>query len=1005
MGVTFRGSRLRFWLDIALILTVFAAGSALGMAKFKESRGADGVSSIACPTTFFARSLMFAAGRGSFQPDIAAVPGLQAFLERRTAVFDPAVIPKNVPTLYDSAAEYHIYLEWTVAAIWSVMGISWQVLEPFLALALGLCGVFAYGLFRLGMNRGLSLAGTALFLASPSVLEQVCNMRDFSKAPFLLGGMFAIGWLVTRGKPVRFLWTTAGLMGLLAGVGMGFRQDAMILVPASLAAILFLSPGTAYKTRRRRIGAALVYFFAFLAAAAPMLTRMEGGAQPYHPLAQGYSMKHMDRCSLEPGVCEPLACSHDYFVFTTISSYARRATGNERLIFSYNSPEDARYTRDWVVRTALQFPADTIARGYGAALNLFAAADTFRAVLNYADGTSAKLVAVYRPIAEFFRVAGPFIAACALLAAAAADLRLGLALMLLTLYFCGYVSLDNEWRHTFHLGFVPFWAAGFLMQQVLSAVRRSAGGTAQWGRWLCRSGLFAVLALSALWVPWQAARLWQQHTLDGVLRQYASVPRSAVPTEAEPMQDWTLFRMKHGLHGAVTRAHLLNPSFMAELLRGILAPRYWENRCGLYAVRFRARPNGRAFMVKYWGQEPSCDFSQVMRAGRAAGDNGETWFFFPAYNLSKRSIFEGIAVPGESADDFLGLYRVDDKALPALLPCATVNEPGGAKRLTARIEQPYDPTRLFTPENEWMHIEEAASLADGLGRMDTAILCARAANAFNPSEDRLRKIAFLYEKAGDTREALRRLTALIMDSGGSFATCAVLEQFLDRNTPRLSPADVWEPIALGTKAFYAWTAYEKAVGEKDAGKHIGMLREWVKQGPEDINAVTRLQNLLVEKCAGLSAAGDRSGAIAACEEAMPLNAKNDSPVLCLNDVLSKSDPGERRNVWERVWKVRPESAKAALFCGAARAATNDIAGAKEAFAAALRLAPDDWNCHVLASEALEASGDLDGAIAGYGRALALNPGLDYIRGRMESIKERIAAGSGGQPPAPPEPVP
>ncbi len=961
--------------EVVVVLALFLGSTALGMAVLKGQRSPDGLSSIRGPITFFSRPLMIAAGRGSFHPSIDTVPGLLPFLEHSTATFDPVSLPKDIPVCHDSAAEYHLYLGWTVAAIWRVFGISWLVLEPFLALALGLCTVFVYGLFRLGMNRWLSLAGTVLFATSPAVLGQVHEVRDFLKAPFLLGGLFAIGWIITRRAPVRFLWLIAALMGLIAGTGMGFRQDAIILVPVSLAGILVLSPGAVYRTTRRRAGAALVYLLAFLAAAAPMFTRMEGNAQPYHPLAQGYSMKHMDRCSLVPGVCEPLACSNDAFVFATVFFYARRATGDNHNYFGYGDPEDMQFTRDWVIRTGLQFPADTIARGYGAVLDVLSDADACMPTALNDKGWQALLAETHRRLAVFFRLAGVPIALLALLAAAAASPRIAVVLVALMLYFCGYVSLDNESRHTFHLAFVCFWASGFLVQQMIFALGHNLCGTAQWGSWLRRAGISFILAALVLWTPWQAARFWQQHNVNDVMRQYASAPRTEVPAKAEPMRDLTLFRLEANTSNAAILTRLGRIPLVADLLRGVPHSR-WETSCSLYAVHLRVRQSGHRFLAKYWGNAGTGDsYTQVMRTAGTDKDDGETWFFFPVYEFADNAVFEGVAFLREDAGDFLGLYRVADGALPMLLPCVTLNEPGGRRHLTASMNVPYDPMRFFTPENGLPDIAEASQEAGRLGRLDTALFCLRVANALNPSIDVESKILGLCENASQTQEALRILKSKIESTGGDADSCARMAAFLKSRASELSAPSVWEEIVRDVPSQYVWQAYEGAVKEDDVEKHMYILRQLFRVAPNASACSAKLQCLLDGKAGQLESSGDLPGAVLACREAIPLNPMNNKPVLHLETVLSKRSLAERREIWEEVWKDNPNNPLVAALCGVACAADKDLAGAREAFDAALRFGGEDPNICGMAGDAYASLSAWSEAVTAYGRSQAFNPEL------------------------------
>ncbi len=996
MGLISCSTVRRHWVEWTLLLAVFASATGLGMAVLKDNRGPDGHSAVSCTISFLGRPLMIATGRGSFHPDIEATPELRPFLEHQEDRFDPATLPKEIAVSNDSAAEYHIYLGWAVALLWRVFGISWPVLEPLLAIALGLCAVFAYGLFRLGMNRWLSIAGTVLFVSSPAVLDQLNSLRDFSKAPFLLGGLLAIGWLVTRRAPMRFPRLFACLMGLIAGVGMGFRQDAIILVPVSLAAILFLSPCAVYRSIPRRIAAALVCMLAFLAAAAPMLTRMEGGAQPYHPLAQGYSMLHMDRCSLKPGVCEPLASSHDNFIFASIFSYARRASGDSKLYFRYNDPEDARYTRDWVIRTGLQFPADTIARGYGAILNVLCNADGTVATLRWHRSWSEVLAKIHRPVADFFRVAGLPFAVLALLAAAAASPPLAFILVLLILYFCGYVSLDNEWRHTFHLSFVCFWAAGFAVQQTLSMLRLTVKGTAQWGLWLRRAGLFLILGALALWVPWQAARFWQRHNIETVMGQYAAAPCSALPTQPRPLQDLTLFRIESGALDPAQSSDLAQLPYLGAFLRGA-SVRHWETRCTLYAVHLRARKAGHLFLAKYWGARDTGspnDFSQVMRVMGSEADDGETWFFFPVYEFAYRTIFEGVAFTPDHADDFLGLYRVEDDAQPALLPCLTLNESNGSRRMTATLKVPYDGMQFFTPENELIQLAESTEMAKKLGRAGTAVFYAQVANALNPANEQRIRLASAWEKAGSLDNSQRILESAVLSSGGDLVSCAAMEQFLQRNSAAIPGRQVWKELAAQSTSVNLWRTYERLLDQNDTEERMHVYRQLLRITPDDLDSATKLQGLLDEKGERLEASGNLTGAVNLYREAIPLNPRNSQPGLHLEKALSKSSPAERREIWDALWRDNPGNALVAASCGSARAATGYLVGALECFAAARRIAPDEWCYCVTAGEALASAGAWKDAAEAYERALALNPKLDYLLSRLNEAKERAAAGSG-----------
>jgi predicted membrane protein len=128
-----------------------------------------------------------------------------------------------------------------VALFWRLFGISHKSLEP-LAIAL-LCwtALAAYGIMRLGMGKILSFLLALVFTFSPPVLLLLPSLRDFSKAPFLLSLIFALGYLVHYCRNSKGLLFWAIALGVLHGVAMGFRQDALIFTPLVLVVLLVVS--------------------------------------------------------------------------------------------------------------------------------------------------------------------------------------------------------------------------------------------------------------------------------------------------------------------------------------------------------------------------------------------------------------------------------------------------------------------------------------------------------------------------------------------------------------------------------------------------------------------------------------------------------------------------------------------------------------------------------------------------------------------------------------------
>ena len=206
-------------------------------------------------------------------------------------------------------------------------------------------------------------------------------------------------------------------------------------------------------------------------------------------------------------------------------------------------------------------------------------------------------------------------------------------------------------------------------------------------------------------------------------------------------------------------------------------------------------------------------------------------------------------------------------------------------------------------------------------------------------------------------------------------------------------------------------AKEKAMagwpeGMEPCDTRLSVLRQLFRTIPFTSYGACRFQTLFLEEAARLKRAGDGAGAAEACRTAFPMNPANAQPAQDLGAILADSSPAERLRVWESVWKNNGENAHAVRFLAAARAAAGDIASAREALDTLRRLAPDDWSGCVLTGDAFAAAGAWNDAASAYEQALAVNPGLDYVKSRLADARGRASAPNPmveNAVPAPPSP--
>ena len=676
--------RRRWMLEALIVLLVFAFGAVTAFAYLSKARAEQaGVTGI---ELLYGPAVMMAYGYGFISPDLQKYPELQSFLRNQRQDLPRELLPAFIEEADSEVAEYHRYLLYTVAAFWRIFGVSWKSLEPMLALMAGWCAVAVYGLMRLGMNRILALLLTLAVVFSPGMLCVMTDPRDFSKAPFLLSILMGVGWILRAGMTPGALVLGASLLGLLTGAGMGFRQDVAIFAPLVLVA-LCMAPCRATKTSLFvRVFSSLVFVVCFLGSGWPMLTRMEGGAGPDHHIIQGFSRKHSGNLGVESPVYEPLASSMDNYVFASVYSHRERTSPETFQRFTYNSPAHEAASRRWLLEVIRLFPGDLLARGYGAALHMVEYGNAYPPLSLTGNSWMQRLLPAHQAIADHMRRFGLVYAAALLLIVGGRSVLAALVMLAVALYACGYVSMQCEYRHTFHLTFVPFWIIGCLSYSLGKAVftrLRHRQGMADWKMVLLRMVLVAGLVPFLLVAPLVVLRAYQAEALGPVRDAYASPKLVPVSVTREERPGWTVFAVKPrpwesagasgGAYGSDLHALYDCVGLLLDEDR-----RSGNTRTRYLALKFEEIPADTPLLVMYDTPLPWNDFTQMLAVGGTPGDSGPKTYFFPVYELfmhgegvHARNRFTGVALPSSAAGHVQGLYEVSDIHNFRLLPHVT----------------------------------------------------------------------------------------------------------------------------------------------------------------------------------------------------------------------------------------------------------------------------------------------------------------------------------------------
>ncbi len=653
---------------------------------------------------WFETSVMVACGRGFTTADPAEVPGLADFLDQKQMVFAPSEVPADMHARQVTFPFYlcHRYLFMFMGYNWRLFGISWTTFKIPLVVSYALTALIVFGLCRLAMNRALSMLCTALYMMSPAVLVMLPSMRDFCKAPFILGVLLIMGLLLKNKVRPRTYLGASVLLGLVLGIGLGFRQDLLICIPPTLVVLFFCARGQQPIRLRRRVTAVALFLAVFLASAFPILQAMtlDAGAVSSHTLVQGFSKSATDALGLGGSSYEVLYSTNDNFVYATINSYARRMGCMESMYF--HSPSYARAGKRFGFDVMKVFPGDMLARTYAAVpavLGSVAAIST--GTMDAAASNSAFLRTVVRlgsPLTDHLGRCALVYAFAVLTVLSLRGARAVWTVLLLCGYMFGYTSLLFQQRHCFHYSLVSFLMLGYLADRSIRAgamflhdeTRRTLWrGLLTPRQWLgpVRRAVFFWLILCALLVPpLYAARAYQHRALDTLLDTYSALDLQPLETEATPLDKWVRFQPKRHFPFRPRPCDQLawRESFKQWLrewtpsLADRLPERNWEVPAEYYVAEFS--PDGTSFPIRidYETGNVANDFSQALTVEcTGASGPGPAKCFFPVYAAAApdvqrpitsvsagagpawvRARFAGLTMSDEQARRFRGLYRV-----------------------------------------------------------------------------------------------------------------------------------------------------------------------------------------------------------------------------------------------------------------------------------------------------------------------------------------------------------
>lgn len=633
---------------LALALAAFAVGSVYtatwgGTAHFFQE--------------LFGPAVMFACGRGWENPVVADAPALHAFLHPPMHVDHPptvdacdcAALPADLATQpWESFQRRQRYLIHAVGLLWRATGVSWAALAPLNGALHAASALALFALFRLAAGPWLAGVATWLMLLSPIQLHHLPRLRDYSKAPFLLAGIAILGWMLLRARTPRRLLGGAAALGLVAGVGVGFRMDVIMLLPPALVVIALFAPRAAGGLRVRA-AAMLLCLAAYYGVSWPVTRALETGMK-YQDFLLGLNDLYDSRLGTGDA---PYQVGHRYLDREPMAILQAHALhrGEAAPHFEFDTVAYERIGRDYTLRLLATMPADLQLRAGAAILRTLdeLTFSTRHAVPRGIEGTLTRgyfeaQAALAAPVLRHARHA----AVLALALIAAHSLRLGFGTLFLLAFFGGYGAIQFASRHYFHMQFLSLWVVLVL----LAAALAWRPGQRPTRAHATRAALFAASVL-ALWFGSMAVlRGWQARQLAPLQQAVADAPWMPLAVESSPEGDETvLLRGNEGAGMAAFPVDAAPPHFAFEYL----------------ALDVTPGPAGANVEFAYAASIP--DLALTWAAQLPPGD-APTRIVFPAYHAMWKGAdagwtrFEGLRLPAAIAQT----ARLSRHPAPETLP-------------------------------------------------------------------------------------------------------------------------------------------------------------------------------------------------------------------------------------------------------------------------------------------------------------------------------------------------
>jgi len=508
-----------------------------------------------------------------------------------------------------------------------------------------------------------------MFMTSPIHLEYLPCLRDYSKAPFILGALFITGYLASRPMGRRSLWAWAAGCGAVLGIGTGFRIDVLICVAPFLLVLMCFLPRTPRTSWLTRGGAVACFLVVLLVTSWPVFSMLGSGGNKSHPALMGFMLPFSERLGVGGTPYEFGQRGRDAEVFVLVNAFAQRGHPQADRFLIHGTSDYEKAADRYTLECLKMFPADIMTRGCAAAVRVL---DELRAGPSHIGPrhlANQFLVALYRvrlQVEQYMFGHMRYIAVIVLCAIAWQNLPLAFAVFGLLLYYAGYSAVQFGGRHYFHLEVVPLWFGGVFWGGLLSVVSARGRDAARESirllvarerfyrsRSLHRVVIFVAASILVVSAPLGLLRYYQDQRVHTLFQDYQRAEREPVGTRLTPQDDGAV--LIQGVNGAGKDSLPWAPGQEGFAVEWLMA-------------EFAASDRDIDVNVRYAANNPESDLSWETRLPlsqqRPWRDGEVLRMFFPVYYGSWKQLapewtmFRGLEMAQADLPALKGLYRI-----------------------------------------------------------------------------------------------------------------------------------------------------------------------------------------------------------------------------------------------------------------------------------------------------------------------------------------------------------